>query len=256
MKVSIITVVFNNKGTIEHTIESVLSQNYKNIEYIIIDGGSTDGTVDIIKKYEDRLAYWVSEPDDGLYDAMNKGIKAATGDIVGILNSDDIYADSSVIEETVNVLSKEKVDTCYGDLVYVDKNNTQKVIRQWKSGNFLRDRFKRGWMPPHPTFFVKREIYQKYGLFNTNFPIAADYELMLRFLYKLGCSTAYIPKVLVKMRTGGNSSPSLANTIKANIEGYRAWKVNGLKPHPVIFIIKPLSKIAQYKSQMFNAQIA
>lgn len=246
MKVSIITVVFNSKDTIEHTIESVLSQNYKNIEYIIIDGGSTDGTVDIIKKYEDRLAYWVSEPDDGLYDAMNKGIKAATGDVVGILNSDDMYADSSVIEETVNVISKEKVDTCYGDLVYVDKNNTQKVRRQWKSGNFLRDRFKRGWMPPHPTFFVKREIYQKYGLFNTNFPIAADYELMLRFLYKLGCSTAYIPKVLVKMRTGGNSSPSLANTIKANIEGYRAWKVNGLKPNPVIFIIKPLSKIAQY----------
>lgn len=256
MKVSIITVVFNSKNTIEHTIESVLSQNYKNIEYIIIDGGSTDGTVDIIKKYENRLAYWVSEPDDGLYDAMNKGIKAATGDIVGILNSDDIYADGSVIEETVNIISKEKVDTCYGDLVYVDKDNTKNVIRYWNSGNFLRDRFKRGWMPPHPTFFVRREIYQKYGLFNTNFPIAADYELMLRFLYKSGCSTAYIPKVLVKMRTGGNSSPSLANTIKANIECYRAWKVNGLNPNPVIFIIKPLSKIAQYKSQLFNTQTA
>lgn len=254
MKVSIITVVFNSKDTIEHTIESVLTQNYKNIEYIIIDGGSTDGTVDIIKKYEKRLAYWVSESDDGLYDAMNKGIRAATGDIVGILNSDDMYADSSVIEESVNIISKEKVDTCYGDLVYVDKDNTQKVIRQWKSGNFLKDRFKRGWMPPHPTFLVRIEIYQKYGLFNTNFSIAADYELMLRFLYKLGCSTAYIPKVLVKMRTGGNSSPSLANTIKANIECYRAWKVNGLNPNPFIFIIKPLSKFSQYKLQMFDTQ--
>lgn len=246
MKISIITVVFNGKDTIGHTIESVLSQTYKDIEYIIIDGGSTDGTVDIIKNFEDRIAYWMSEPDNGIYDAMNKGIKVATGEIIGILNSDDMYADSSVIEEVVNRISREKADTCYGDLVYVDKNNTQKVIRQWKSGSYQKDKFKKGWMPPHPTFFVKSEVYEKYKFFNTDFTIAADYELMLRFLYKFGCSTAYIPRVLVKMRTGGNSHPSITNTIRSNMECYRAWKVNELNPNLITFILKPLSKVTQY----------
>jgi glycosyltransferase len=246
VKVSIITTSFNSKNTIDDTIKSVLFQMYKNIEYIIIDGGSTDGTVDIIKKYEDKIASWISESDNGATDAMNKGIKMATGEIVGILHSDDMYADSSVIEEVVNTISKEKTDTCYGDLVYVDRNNTEKVIRRWKSGNFSRQKFEWGWMPPHPTFFLRRELYKKYGFFNTNFQIADDYELMLRFLYKFGCSTTYVPKVLVKMRTGGNSRPSLINTIKSNIECYQAWKINGLNPNPFTFILKPLSKIAQY----------
>lgn len=247
LKVSIVTPSFNSKSTIEDTIQSILFQTYENIEYIIIDGGSTDGTVDIIKKYEDRLAYWISEPDDGIYDAMNKGIKAATGDIVGILNSDDIYADNSVIEEVVNTISIGNTDTCYGDLVYVDKDNTKKVIRQWKSGNFSKEKFKFGWAPPHPTFFVIRSIYQKYGCFrNSNFKIVADYELMLRFLYRFGCSTAYIPKVLVKMRTGGTSRPSLTTSINSNIECYRAWKINGLNPNPIAFILKPLSKVNQF----------
>lgn len=246
LKVSIITVVLNGKDTIGHTIESVLSQTYKGIEYILIDGGSTDGTVDIIKKHEDKIAYWISEPDRGIYDAMNKGINVATGEIVGILNSDDMYAETSVIEDVVNLVSKEKVDTCYGDLVYVDKDDTNKIIRHWKSGVYRKDMFKKGWMPPHPAFFVSRELYRKYGAFNTDFQIASDYELMLRFLYKFGCSTAYIPKILVKMRTGGNSRPSLTNTIKSNIECYRAWKVNGLNPNPITFILKPISKIVQY----------
>jgi glycosyltransferase len=146
----------------------------------------------------------------------------------------------------VTIITQEKVDTCYGDLVYVYKDNTHKVIRNWKSGNFLKEKFKWGWMPPHPTFFVKREIYQKYGLFDTDFPRVADYELVLRFLYKFGCSTAYIPKVLVRMRTGGNSHPSLIKNIKTNIECYQAWKVNGFNPNPITFILKPLSKAIQY----------
>ncbi|MBU4445801.1 glycosyltransferase [bacterium] len=247
IKVSIITPSYNSENTIEDTIQSILCQKYKYIEHIIIDGGSTDGTLDIIKEYRDRVAYWISEPDDGIYDAMNKGIKAATGEIVGILNSDDIYADNSVIEEVVNIISIGNTDTCYGDLMYVDKDNTKKVIRQWKSGNFSKEKFKLGWAPPHPTFFVRRSIYEKYGYFkNSNFPIAADYELMLRFLYKIGCSTEYIPKVLVKMRTGGRSRPSLTNTINSNIECYRAWKINDLNPNPITFILKPLSKVNQY----------
>lgn len=166
MKISIITVVFNGKDTIGHTIESVLSQTYKDIEYIIIDGGSTDGTVDIIKNFEDRIAYWMSEPDNGIYDAMNKGIKVATGEIIGILNSDDMYADSSVIEEVVNRISREKADTCYGDLVYVDKNNTQKVIRQWKSGSYQKDKFKKGGCR-HILLFLLKAKFMK----NINFSI-------------------------------------------------------------------------------------
>jgi len=244
--ISVITVVFNSKNTIESAIKSVLNQSYENIEYIIIDGGSTDGTVDIIKKYKDKIAYWISEADNGIYDAMNKGIKSATGDIVGFLNSDDVYADGEVIEKVAKTIWEKEVDSCYGDLVYIDKNG--KIVRLWKSKDFSLEKFKRGWMPPHPTFFVKKEIYEKYGGFNLNFPIAADYELMLRFLYKFKISTTYIPEILVKMRIGGKSNKSLNNIIKANIECYKAWKINGLKPNPFIFLLKPVSKVFQYIS--------
>jgi glycosyltransferase len=184
MKVSIITVVYNGKETIEECIKSVLSQGYPNVvEYIIIDGGSTDGTIEIIRKYEDKIAYWASEPDNGIYDAINKGIKAATGDVVGILHSDDIYADTHIIEDVIRQLGEKETDSCYGDLVYVDRNDTNKIIRHWKAGDFYKERFKKGWMPPHPTFFIKRSVYRKHGLLNTDFPLAADYELMVRLLY-------------------------------------------------------------------------
>lgn len=246
IKVSIITVVLNGKKTIEQTIKNILAQTHSNIEYIIIDGGSIDGTIDIIQKYEDQISYWVSEPDNGIYDAMNKGIRKSTGEIIGILNSDDIYADTNVIDNVVDLITKEKAQMCYGDLVYVDKNNTKKIVRKWRSGNYQKKRFNKGWMPPHPTIFAKKELYEKYGSFNTNFPISADYELMLRFLYKFECTTAYIPKVLVKMRTGGKSRPSASHTIKSNIECYQAWKINGLNPNPVTFFLKPFSKIPQF----------
>lgn len=245
MKVSIITAVFNNRESIEDCIKSVLSQTYLNIEHIIIDGGSTDGTLDVIGKYRDKIATIISEPDNGIYDAMNKGIRIATGDIVGTLNSDDIYANEFVIENVVKAISESNVESCYGDLVYVDRNNTDKVIRYWKADNFQKERFKKGWMPPHPTFFMKRNIYERYGLLNLDFPLAADYEIMLRFLYKYDVSTTYIPKVLVKMRTGGTSNPGMY-TIRAIMENYRAWKVNGLNPNLTTFLLKPLSKIPQF----------
>ena len=246
VKVSIITVVYNEIRTIRGCVESVRVQSYADIEHIIIDGDSTDGTVAVLENYRDCIATIISEPDNGIYDAMNKGIKAATGDIIGILNSDDMYADELVIENVVNCLSENNVQTCYGDLVYVDHEDTDKVIRHWKSGNFFRERFKKGWMPPHPTFFVKKDIYDQYGIFNLEFPLASDYELMLRFLYKYNVSTAYIPKFLVKMRTGGRCRPGILNTSKNVIENYRAWKINGLNPTPITFILKPLSKTLQY----------
>ncbi|MFZ5908138.1 MAG: glycosyltransferase family 2 protein [Nitrospirota bacterium] len=246
MKVSIITASFNCAKTIEDCIKSIVRQTHLDIEHIIIDGGSKDGTLDVIDKYRDKIAKVVSEPDRGLYDAMNKGIRLATGDVIGILNSDDIYADETAVESVVDALSGNTANSCYGDLLFVDTNDTGRIIRYWKSERFDRDKFRRGWMPPHPTFFVKKEIYDQYGLFNPDFPVAADYELMLRLLYKYSISTTYIPKVLVKMRTGGKSRPGIINTAKNMLENYRAWRVNGLDTNLLTFIMKPLSKAKQY----------
>lgn len=246
MKVTIITASLNNVGIVGDCIESVIRQSYPDIEHIVIDGGSTDGTLDVIKKYSHRIAKLVSEPDRGIYDAMNKGLRSAAGEVVGILNSDDLYADEHVINSVVKTISEDHCDSCYGDLFYVDRKNADRVVRNWKAGEFNKDNFERGWMPPHPAFFVKRSMYEKYGFFNTDFRIAADYELMLRFLYRCNVSTAYIPRVLVKMRTGGKSRPEPIRVAKNMIENYRAWNVNGLKPNPVTFILKPLSKAIQY----------
>lgn len=246
MKVSIITTVFNNKKTVEDAIKSVLSQSYPNIEYIVIDGGSTDGTVDIINQYKDKIAKFISEKDKGVYDGMNKGIKMADGDIIGILNSDDIYASDKVIEIVVNTMEERNADVCWGDLVYVDAKNTDKIVRYWRSSEYKEGKFKKGWVPPHPSFFVKKWVYEKYGYFNLDFSIAADYEIMLRFLEKYKVQSCYIPQILVKMRIGGKSNQNIKNIIKANMECYRAWKVNGLKINPLKIFLKPLSKISQY----------
>jgi len=245
MKVSIITAVLNGAKTIEYCIQSVLMQTYPHIEHIIIDGGSTDGTVEIIKKYEDKIAYWVSEPDNGYYDAINKGIKAACGDIIGILNSDDFYANDKVIEKVVDVFRKNNVDSCYGDLQYVDKRDPDKVIRYWKSSPYRNGLFKKGWMIPHPTFFVKRKVYEKYGLFNSDLKIAADYELMLRFLEKNKISTYYIPEVLVKMRLGGASNRSVLNLIRKSYEDYLVLRMHNIGGLLTLFR-KNLSKISQF----------
>lgn len=247
MKVSIVTPVLNNKETIHDCIDSVSRQSYDHIEHVIIDGGSTDGTVDIIKKNQDRLLMWVSEPDRGIYDAMNKGINKTSGDIIGVLNSDDMYTDNRVIEKVAELLLGMDAETCYGDLMYVDRANINKTVRYWKSGCYRRGNFRRGWMPPHPTFFVRRSVYEKHGLFNLDFTLAADYELMLRFLYKHSISTVYIPEVLVKMRIGGSCRPGVQNTLHNMAENYRAWRVNGLKVNPLTFLLKPLSKTLQYK---------
>jgi glycosyltransferase involved in cell wall biosynthesis len=246
LKVSIITAVLNAKETIKDTIEAVSVQTYEDVEHILVDGGSTDGTVDVIREYADRnrKIRWISEPDQGIYDAMNKSIKAATGEIIGILNSDDFYADKHVIKDIVTAITKNNADSCYGDIVYVDRHNLDKIVRHWKAGGFDREKFKKGWMPPHPTFFCKRSVYEKYGLLNLDFPLAADYELMLRFLYKYRIRAIYVPRVLVKMRTKGTSKPGMY-TLKAIIENYRSWKVNELY-YPIALLLKPFSKIPQF----------
>lgn len=246
MKVSIITVCYNSSETIESTIQSVVSQNYTNIEYIIVDGLSTDDTLKIVDRYKNSIAKIISEKDKGIYDAINKGIAKATGDIIAILHADDFYTNADVISTIVDSFNKQNVDTVYGDLQYVDRIDTTIVKRNWISGAYQKENFLKGWMPPHPAFFARKQCYEKFGNFNTDLKSAADYELMLRFLYKNNCSVSYIPKVLVKMRVGGKSNVSLMNRIKANREDKKAWEMNGLSPSMFTFIRKPLSKLGQF----------
>ncbi len=246
MKVSIITVCYNAESTIEFALQSVLNQDYKDIEYIVIDGASSDMTLSIIKKYEGKIAKIVSEKDNGMYYALNKGIELATGDVVGLLHADDFYASNKIISRIVTEFQSKNIDAVYGDLQYVFKEDINKVFRNWNSNPYNPSLFLKGWMPPHPTFFVKRECYKDFGKFNTTFSISADYELMLRFLYKHNIKATYIPEVIVKMRVGGVSNISIQNRIKANMEDRRAWKINGLKPNVLTLFLKPLSKLRQY----------
>jgi glycosyltransferase len=246
MKISIITTAFNNHAYIGDCIRSVITQTYANLEYIIVDGGSTDGTLDIIRKHEHRISKWVSEPDRGIYDAMNKGIKMATGDIIGFLHSDDFYSHENVIAQIAEAFMNSDVHSVYGDLVYVSKTDG-KVVRYWRSQEFKEGLIKWGWMPPHPTFFVKKDVYDTHGCFNTSLKIAADYELILRFLAKRKITTYYIPEVLIKMRLGGISNGSFKNIVTKTLEDYEALKINGLHGASVLTLFfKNVSKLPQF----------
>lgn len=236
MRISIITVVFNGKETIEDTIKSVASQTYHNIEHIIVDGGSTDGTLDAIQKYKDHLSIIVSEPDKGIYDAMNKGIQLASGDVIGFLNADDVFFGSSVLGSIASVFTDEYIDACYSDLVYVDKINISKVVRYWRSSEFRPGAFSNAWCPPHPTFYVRKLIYQQYGIFNLDYKIAADAEIMMRFLEIHKINSLYIPAVWVRMRMGGETNKSISNIIKQNKEILSALRYHGLNTSLTRFI--------------------
>ncbi len=246
MKVSIITVVFNGAATIRDSIESVLAQTYTDIEYIIIDGKSTDGTVEIVQSYGAKIAYFQSGPDKGLYDAMNKGICRATGDIIGILNADDFYRNQNVIAHLVQRFKDTGADGVYADTVYVDALDTNRIKRYWQANPYRPGAFRWGWMPPHQTFFVKRSVYERFGYFSLDLGSAADYELMLRVIHKNGIHLEYLPEVVVVMRVGGISNRSIANRIAANRNDRKAWEINGLKPYFFTLWLKPLHKILQF----------
>lgn len=246
MKVSVITASYNNADTIADTIRSVLSQDHDDIEYIIIDGGSNDGTLTIIDGFRSSIASIVSEKDGGIYFALNKGLALATGDVIAFLHADDVFHDPHVLSEVVHVFEKKKCDSVYGDLEYVERNDLNKVNRTWIAGKYRDGKFRRGWMPPHPSFFLKRRCYTDFGAFNTTFKSAADYELMLRMLHKYKVSTHYLHKFLVKMRVGGTSNVTVKNRIRANMEDRRAWKINDLRPAWYTLTWKPLSKIFQF----------
>jgi len=250
---SIITACLNSASTIPDCLDSIKKQQNVEVEHIIIDGGSSDCILDIVKNYP-HVARIISEPDCGMYDAMNKGIVLATGDVIGILNSDDYYALPSVLTKVAETFSDPNVDSCYADLIYVDSVNTSKVLRYWKSGNINDRSFYWGWMPPHPVFFVRREVYEKYGPYRLDLGSAADYEFMLRVLVKYKISTAYIPQILVKMRAGGESNSSLKTRFFAHHMDRKAWSVNGLKPYPWTVHIKPIRKIPQWFAPYFSKE--
>lgn len=244
MKISIITAVYNNENQVATAIESVLHQTYSDIEYIIIDGGSKDGTLDIINIYKSQICTIVSEPDKGIYDALNKGIMRATGDIIGFMHSDDIFASETVIAKVAQQFDIADVDAVYGDLQYVRKDDPSKIIRYWKSSAFDIAQLKRGWMPPHPTVYLRRSVYTQYGMFDTSFRIAADYDFMLRIFRDNERKSVYIPEVFVKMRVGGESN-SIKNYIRKWKEDYRALKRNNIGGIGVL-IYKNVSKLGQF----------
>lgn len=246
MKVSVITITYNSAETVDDTLRSVAAQKYANIEHIIVDGLSKDRTLQIVDNYPKSVSKVISEKDRGIYDAMNKGVLLATGDIIGILNSDDFYADDQVIGEIVKLFETTSADAVYADLVYVHRDDTSKIVRTWKAGEYHSGQFLKGWMPPHPTFFVRRTVYEKWGGYNITLRSAADYELMLRFIHKHHISVAYLPRVITHMRTGGQSNVSFRNRLRANMEDRAAWKINGLRPGLFTLTIKPLSKVRQY----------
>ena len=245
MKISVITATYNSAATVKDTLTSIRQQDYPDIEHIIVDGRSTDNTLAIVAGIP-HVGKIISEKDNGIYDAMNKGIRLATGDVIGILNSDDIYIDPSVLSTVALAFSDPAVMTVYADLQYVHPDDLARVKRTWITGAFKKKSFYYGWMPPHPTFFVRKEVYDQAGLFNTDLHSAADYELMLRILLKHSLPAHYIPRVIVKMRAGGVSNASLRNRLRANKEDRLAWKLNGLKPYFFTLYLKPLRKITQF----------
>lgn len=248
MKISIITITRNCASVLADCITSVASQRYDNIEHVLIDGASTDGTLKLLQEYRSQLDVCISEPDKGIYDAMNKGIMNSTGEIIGFLNADDFYASNNVLSSVAQCFEDDPfLEACYSDLIYVDQFNLQKVIRYWKSGEFKQGLFTKGWCPPHPTFFVRRSVYERLGMFNLTYHIAADVELMMRFLEVYQIRTKYVPDVWVNMRMGGTTNKNLGNIWIQNQEILRALNNNGLPANATSFFLnKFLSRSKQY----------
>lgn len=246
MKISIITVCFNAAATISDTLASVAKQSWQEREHVVVDGASTDGTREILERHRGQLSVLVSEHDDGLYHAMNKGIGLATGDFVGFLNSDDMFADEGSLGRIAEVLAPGDVDACYGDLVYVDSRDTSRVVRYWRSRPYAPGLVARGWMPAHPTFYIRRDILLAEGGFDLRYRFQSDYELMIRLFECRRIRVRYIPEVLVRMRTGGHTNRSVGNVVRGNLEAWRAWREHGLGRSPLFMVRKVMSRLPQF----------
>ena len=244
LQISIITAVKNRAATLGACLRSVQAQTWGTVEHIVVDGGSTDGTLAVLAGRRAQLAKLICEPDRGVYDALNKGIRAASGDVVGFMHADDEFASDGVLERIAQAFEDPCVDAVYGDLVYVDRHDPARVVRYWRAGRYTRSQLANGWMPPHPTFYVRRSVYQRFGTFNTGYKIAADYENMLRILWGGGVSAVYIPEVLVRMRTGGVSN-RLLNMFRKTREDYAALRENGIGAVPAL-VLKNVTKLPQF----------
>ncbi|MDD5175196.1 MAG: glycosyltransferase family 2 protein [Sterolibacterium sp.] len=241
-----ITVCFNSQATIEDTLKSVATQTYADVEHIIVDGGSSDDTMAIVNSHRGHLASVISEPDRGVYDAMNKGIALSSGDVVGFLNADDIYADPTSLESVAQAFEAPGVEACYADLVYVDKQDMSKIVRYWQSKEYRYGMCRTGWMPAHPTFFVRRHVYEKFGTFDLQYRLQSDFELTMRLLEVHRIKSVYIPRILVKMRTGGMSNNSYSNVLEGNLEAYRACQKHGMGVTPLFILRKICSRLPQF----------
>ncbi len=254
MKISVITAAFNAKHTIAQCMESVLRQRDCDCQYIVVDGESDDGTDQVIKQFDDGIDIYIREPDAGIYDALNKGISAATGEVVGFLHADDVLAHDRVLT-TIEQNFDDQIDAVYGDLVYVREDDLQRVVRMWKSGEYQRSKFFYGWMPPHPTVYMRRSCYQQFGLFNLEMPTASDYEMMVRMMVRHRIRVRYIDQVFVKMRVGGQSNRSIKNRLLANKDDRTAWVKNGLRPPLGLRLSKPLRKVPQFLPFLFGRSL-
>ena len=255
MNITLITVCRNAAPVIAATLESALEQDHERMELIVIDGASTDGTVEILRDLEQRVnsspaplstLVLVSEPDNGIYDAMNKGLRLATGDVIGFLNAGDLLMDRGVIGKVVREFDSSGADAVYGDIIMVDENDINKVHRTWRGSGYDRSNFSKGWMPPHVATFIKKSAYDRFGLFNTDLRIGADYEILLRFLYKHKIATVHLPEILVRFRLGGMSNGNIRQILQANREVRRSWGLNGLKAPPLLVTRKLWSKVMQF----------
>jgi glycosyltransferase involved in cell wall biosynthesis len=252
-RISIITVCLNSAQTIRDTLISVASQDFHEVEHLIIDGGSRDGTLEVVRAEAGPCARLVSEPDLGIYDAMNKGIGLATGDVVGFLNADDTFAGPHVLQRVCEVMSRPGVDACYGDLVYVDSADPSRIVRYWKSGPFRPGSFSRGWVPPHPTFFTRASTYRQHGSFDLRYRLAADFDLLVRLFEGRRIAAEYLPEVLVRMRTGGATNKNLLNIFKQNLEICRALYRNGVPPSPFFAVSKVAARLRQRMTRFAGA---
>jgi glycosyltransferase involved in cell wall biosynthesis len=254
MNISIITITYNSASVIEHCLTSIANQTYKNIEQIIVDGASSDGTVDILNRHAKNISILISEPDKGIYHAMNKGLSLARGDIIGFLNSDDFYNNNQVLSNVIKVFeSDSSLEACYADLLYVERTDITKIVRYWKSNQFCLGSFSKGWCTPYPTLFVRRSVYKKYGNFNLNYQIAADVDLTMRFFEVYKIKVGYVPEIWVNMRVGGVSNKNLKNIFIQNVEILRALKSYGLQANFIWFFINKLfSRAKQFLHRSVN----
>lgn len=245
MKISVVTAVFNREATLGEAIESVIAQDYPEVEHVIQDGGSRDDTLGVIERLAGPKVMLESVPDKGIYDGINKGIARSTGEVVGLMHSDDLFAHSVVLSRVAEAMVDPEIDGVYGDLDYVAANDTDRIIRKWRSGPYTPESLRRGWMPPHPTLYLRRTVYERWGLYDTSFRIAADYDAMLRYLVRGQIRLAYVPEVFVKMRVGGESNASIKKILRKSSEDYRAIRANGVGGIGTL-AGKNLSKIKQF----------